>query len=59
MKHNHSILFFTNREEEFEDTKGILRIIEEEQTTQWPKERDKRTNNDLQNICIKQNLWAH
>jgi hypothetical protein len=23
--------------------------IEEEQTTQWPKEKDKRTNNDLQN----------
>ncbi len=28
--------------------------IEEEQTTQWPKEKkDKRTNNDLQNIHIK------
>jgi hypothetical protein len=38
--------------------------IEEEQTTQWPKDRrtdntmakrkkDKRTNNDLQNIQIK------
>ena len=27
--------------------------IEEEQTTQWPKKKDKRTNNDLQNIHIK------
>ena len=32
------------------------RKIEEEQTTQWPKEKvQKRTNNDLQNIHIK--LW--
>jgi hypothetical protein len=27
--------------------------IEEEQTTQWPKEKYKRTNNDLQNLNIK------
>ena len=27
--------------------------IEEEQTTQWPKEKLQRTNNDLQNIHIK------
>jgi len=27
--------------------------IKEEQTTQWPKEKVKRTNNDLQNIHIK------
>ena len=27
--------------------------IEEGQTTQWPKEKYKRTNNDLQNIHIK------
>ena len=27
--------------------------IEEEQTTQWPKEKHKGTNNDLQNIHIK------
>ena len=27
--------------------------IEEEQTTQWPKEKNKKTNNDLQNIDIK------
>ena len=27
--------------------------IEEEQTTQWPKKKYKKTNNDLQNIHIK------
>jgi hypothetical protein len=27
--------------------------IEEEQTTQWPKEKYKRANNDQQNIHIK------
>jgi hypothetical protein len=27
--------------------------IKEEQTTQWPKEKVKRTNNDQQNIHIK------
>ena len=27
--------------------------IEEEQTTQWPKEKVQKTNNDLQNIHIK------
>jgi len=27
--------------------------IEEAQTTQWPKEKYKTTNNDLQNIHIK------
>ena len=42
MKHNHSKKNFTNREEEFEDTKGILRIIEEEETTQWPKEKGQK-----------------
>jgi hypothetical protein len=30
-----------------------LPYIEEEQTTQWPKEKVQRTNNDLQNIHIK------
>ena len=29
--------------------------IEDEQTTQWPK-KYKRTNNDLQNIHIKQKI---
>ena len=42
-------------QEEFEDTKGVIRIrnIEEEQTTQWPKEKVQRTNNDLKNIHIQ------
>ena len=29
------------------------RYIEEEQTTQWPKKKYKRTNKDPQNIHIK------
>jgi hypothetical protein len=37
----------------FEDNKGGNQktSIKEEQTTQWPKEKDKVTNNDLQNIA--------
>jgi hypothetical protein len=30
----------------------VATIIEEEQTTQWRKEKSKRTNNNLQNIHI-------
>ena len=37
-------------QEEFEDTKGV---IKSKKTNQWPKEKDKRTNNDLQNITHK------
>ena len=33
--------------------------IEEEQTTQWSKEKYKRTNNDLQNIHIKLMIEEH
>ena len=42
-------------QEEFEDTKGVIRIrkIKEEQTTQRGKKKDKSTNNDLQNITHK------
>jgi hypothetical protein len=37
--------------EEFEDTKGVIRIRKsKKKTTQWPKEKGQRTNNDLQNI---------
>jgi len=41
--------------EEFEDIKGGNQnpYIEGEQTTQWPKKKYKRTNNNLQNIHIK------
>jgi hypothetical protein len=41
-------------QEEFEDTKGVIRICKSED---WQhngqKKKDKRTNNDLQNIHIK------
>jgi hypothetical protein len=41
-------------EEEFEEPKRLSEsYVEEEQTTQWPKEKYKRTNNDQQNIHIK------
>jgi hypothetical protein len=33
--------------------------IEEEQTTQWSKKKDKRTNNDIQNIHIKLKTEKH
>jgi hypothetical protein len=59
--------YFLEILEEFEDTKGVIRIriskipkggnqnpyIEEEQTTQCPKEKERKKNNDLQNIHIK------
>jgi len=42
-------------EEEFEDTKGIIRIRISEKNRQHngQKKKYKRTNNDLQNIPIK------
>ena len=49
-------------EEEFEDTKGVIRIrIKEEQTRQHNGQEKKyiRTNNDLQNIHIKQRQERH
>jgi hypothetical protein len=36
--------------EEFEDIKGVIRI-EEEQTTQWPKEKVQK-DDDLQNFVL-------
>jgi hypothetical protein len=33
--------------------------IEEEQTTQGPKKKDKRTNNDIQSIHIKLKTEKH
>ena len=36
---------FPKLNEEFEDIKGVIRIriyIEEEQTTQWPKEKEQK-----------------
>ena len=43
--------------EEFEDTKGVIRIREsKERQHNGQKKKDKRTNNDLQNIHIKQKI---
>ena len=42
----------TRAQQPFEDTKGEI-IIRKGQTTQLPKEKDKRTNNNLQNITQK------
>ena len=40
--------------EEFEDTKGVIRIYKsEDRQHNGQKKRDKRTNNNLQNIHIK------
>jgi len=42
-------------QEEFEDTKGVIRILIRKKNKQHngQKKKDKRTNNDLQNIHIK------
>jgi len=42
-------------EEEFGDTKGVIRIRKSKKERQHngQKKKDKRTNNDLQNIHIK------
>ena len=47
------ILSFINKE--FEDTKGVIRIRKSMKVRQHngQEKRDKRTNNDLQNIHIK------
>jgi hypothetical protein len=37
----------------FEDTKEVIRRIEEGQKIQWPKQKDKRAINDIQNITQK------
>ena len=47
-----------DQEEEFEDTKGAIRIRKLKQDRQqngqnWQKKIDKRTNNNLQNITQK------
>jgi hypothetical protein len=41
--------------EEFEDTKGVIRIRKSKKNRQHngQKKKDKRTNNDLQNIQTK------
>jgi hypothetical protein len=44
-----------NRQEEFEDIKGVIRIRKSKKNRQYnaQKKKYKRTNNDLQNIHIK------
>ena len=46
-------------QEEFEDTKGVIRIRKSKKDRQHneQKKRDKKTNNDLQNIHIKLIGW--
>ena len=43
----------TSTLEKFEDNKGQIRSHNEGQTIQWPKEKDKGTQNDQQNITQK------
>jgi len=44
--------------EKFEDTKGVIRIRKSEKNRQYNDQtkKDKRTNNDLQNIHTKLNI---
>ena len=47
------------KEEEFEDTKGIIRICKskKERHHNGQAKKDKRTNNDLQNTTQKTKRW--
>jgi hypothetical protein len=49
---------FSVNEEEFEDTKGVIRIRKSKKNRQHNGQKKKciRTNNDLQNIHIKQKI---
>ena len=44
---------FLFTKEEFEDTKGVIRIRISQEVQNGQKKKYKRTNNDLQNIHIK------
>ena len=48
-------------EEEFEDTKGVIGIRESKKNRQHngQKKKNKSTNNDLQNIHIKEKIEQH
>ena len=50
-----SIAIHFKSKEEFQDTKGVIRIRKSKKNRQHngPKKKYKRTNNDLQNIHIK------
>ena len=54
-------LYPKNLKEEFEDTKGVIRIRISKKDRQHndQKKRDKRTNNDLQSIHIKLKIEYH
>jgi hypothetical protein len=47
-------IFLSRAQEEFEDTKGVIRICISKKNRQQKKY--KRTNNDQQNIHIKQKI---
>jgi hypothetical protein len=52
--------FFAIIKEEFEDTKGVIRIcISKNRQHKGQKKKYKRTNNDLQNIHIKLKIEYH
>jgi hypothetical protein len=48
-------------QKEFEDTKGVIRVRKSKKDRQHnrQKKKDKRTNNDLQNIHIKLKIESH
>ena len=47
--------------EEFEDTKGVIRIrkLKKDRQHNEQKKKEKKTNNDLQNIHIKLKTGPH
>jgi hypothetical protein len=54
-RQTHCVCYFCVDKEEFEDTKGVIRIriSKTNREHNGQKEKYKRTNNDLQNINIK------
>ena len=56
--HQHVIKLSHSIQEEFEDTKGVIRIRNSKKDRQH-NGQTKRTNNDLQNIHIKLNHEPH
>jgi hypothetical protein len=55
---NNQVIILGLISEEFEDTKGVIRICKSKRDRQHhsQKEEDKRTNNDLHSIHIKLNI---
>jgi hypothetical protein len=52
-RHVHDIRLTVKQSLKKENGAIKYRYIEEEQTIHWHKKKDKRTNNDLQNIHIQ------